>query len=136
MRGFCLWVIVNLMYKLYLLLLFIVGVINFLPVIGVLSLDRINQLYGLSLADNNLATLLRHRALLFGLIGGFIIYSVFNPEYQVAAIILAAISMLGYLCILWLSGDTNSELIKVARIDIIGLVLLLVAVVLKIFLIR
>lgn len=136
MRGFCLWVIVNLMYKLYLLLLFIVGVINFLPVIGVLSLDRINQLYGLSLADNNLATLLRHRALLFGLIGGFIIYSVFNPEYQVAAIILAAISMLGYLCILWLSGDTNSELIKVAQIDIIGLVLLLVAVVLKIFLIR
>jgi len=124
------------MYKLYLLLLFIVGVINFLPVIGVLSLDRINQLYGLSLADNNLATLLRHRALLFGLIGGFIIYSVFNPEYQVAAIILAAISMLGYLCILWLSGDTNSELIKVAQIDIIGLVLLLVAVVLKIFLIR
>lgn len=122
------------MYKIYLVLLFLVGVINLLPVIGVLSLDKINQAYGLSVSDNNLAILLRHRALLFGLIGGFIIYSVFNPEYQIAAMILAAISMLGYLIFFASVGDSNSALLKVAQIDIIGVILLLAAIIIKCFL--
>ena len=122
------------MNKIYLALLFLVGVINFLPVIGVLSLDKINQAYGLSVNDNNLAILLRHRALLFGLIGGFIIYSVFNPQYQIAAIVLAAISMLGYLVFYWSVGESNSALHKVAQIDIIGVVLLFAALFVKYFL--
>lgn len=119
------------MNKLYLLLLFLVGIINLLPVTGVLSLDRINQIYGLSVADDNLAILLRHRALLFGLIGGFIIYSVFNPQYQNVAIVFAVISLIGYLFFFWSIGGFNSELIKVAQIDIVGLVFLLAAGVLK-----
>ena len=41
--------------KIYLSLLFLVGVINFLPIVGILSLDKINQTYGLSIDDNNLA---------------------------------------------------------------------------------
>jgi hypothetical protein len=119
------------MNKIYLSLLFLVGVINFLPIVGMLSLDKINQAYGLSVTDNDLEILLRHRALLLGLIGGFVIYSVFNPHYQIAAIILAAISMLGYLYFSWSIGGGNPALVKVAQIDIIGVVLLLVAVVLK-----
>ena len=71
------------MSKIYLILLFLVGVINFVPIIGLLSLDKINQTYGLSVVDNNLAILLRHRALIFGLIGGLILYSVFNTQYRV-----------------------------------------------------
>ncbi len=122
------------MTKLYLFLLFIVGVINFLPVIGVLSIDRINQAYGLNVGDNNMAILLRHRALLFGLIGGFVFYSIFNPQYQNAAITLAAISMIGYLCFFWSVGGSNSELLKVAQIDIVGVVVLAVAIVVKYFL--
>lgn len=122
------------MNKIYLFLLFLVGVINFLPIIGVLSLDKINRTYGLTVSDNNLAILLHHRALLFGLIGGFVIYSVFNPHYQVAAIILAAISMVGYLYFFWSIGDSNSELLKVAQIDILGIVLLTIAILIKYFL--
>jgi len=119
------------MNKIYLAFLLLVGVINFLPIIGVLSLDKINHAYGLNVADNNLAILLRHRALLFGIVGGFIIYSVFNPHFQWAAIIMAAISMLGYLYLFWSIGDANNELLKVAKADVIGLVLLALAVVLK-----
>jgi hypothetical protein len=122
------------MNKIYLSLLFLVGVINFLPIIGVLSIDKINQAYGLNVTDNNLAILLQHRALLFGLIGGFIFYSIFNPQHQVAAIILAAISMLGYLYFSWSIGGSNQALLKIAQIDIIGIVLLLIAVVLRFFL--
>lgn len=121
------------MKKIYLLLLFLVGVINFIPVVGVLSLDNINQAYGLSVADNNLEILLRHRALLFGLIGGFIIYSVFSVRYQTTAIVLAAISMLGFLFFTWSIGSANSALIKVAQADMLGIVLLITVVVLRSF---
>ena len=122
------------MNKIYLSLLFLVGVINFLPIVGILSLDKINQAYGLSIDDNNLAILLRHRALLFGLIGGFVIYSVFKPQYQTASIVLAAISMLGYLYFFWSIGDSNTALLKIAQADIVGIVLLTFAIIIKCFL--
>ena len=122
------------MNKIYLSLLFLVGVINFLPIVGILSLDKINQAYGLSVDDNSLAILLRHRALLFGLIGGFVIYSVFKPQYQIASIVLAAISMLGYLYFFWFIGDSNPVLLKIAQADIVGIVLLIVALLIKCFL--
>jgi len=121
------------MNKAYLVLLFLVGVINFLPIFGVLSLDKINQAYGLSVSDNNLAVLLRHRALLFGLIGGFVIYSVFNPQYQTVAIILAGLSMLGYLFFFYSIGDSNSALLKIAQVDMVGVVLLVLAILIKRF---
>lgn len=117
--------------KIYLSLLFLVGLINFLPIIGIVSLDKINQSYGLSLEDNNLAILLRHRALLFGLIGGFIFYSLFNPQHQVVAITLATVSMLGYLYFFWSIGEANAALLKVAYVDIIGVVILFIAIALK-----
>jgi len=119
------------MNKVYLLLLFLIGVINFLPAIGLVSVDKINQAYGLRVTDRDLAILLRHRALLFGLIGGFVIYSVFKPQFQVAAIVLAAISMLGYLFFFWSEGNSNSALLKVAQIDMIGVVLLSIAIIIR-----
>jgi len=122
------------MNKIYLVLLFLVGVINFLPIIGILSLEKINQSYGLNVADENIAILLRHRALLFGLIGGFTIYSVFNSQYQIPAMVLAGVSMLGFLYFFWSIGDSNSSLLKIAMADIIGVVLLSAALIVKFFL--
>jgi len=83
------------------LLLFIVGVINFLPVMGVLSAARLSQAYAIELDGNDLVILMRHRALLFGIVGGFILYSVFVPGYQTVAMVMAALSMLGYIFLLW-----------------------------------
>ena len=124
------------MSKIYLILLFLVGVINFVPIIGLISLDKINQTYGLSVVDNNLAILLRHRALIFGLIGGLILYSVFNTQYQGVAIVIAAISMVGYLLLFGSVGGANQELLKVAKIDIVGIVLLGLAIGIKFVLLR
>jgi len=112
------------MNKLYLALLILVGLINFLPIIGIISIEKINQVYGLDIHDNNLAILLRHRALLFGIIGA---------QYQSAAIIMAAISMVGYLLFFGTIGGANSELLKVAQVDVVGIVLLTVAVALRYF---
>ncbi len=113
------------------ILLFIVGVINFLPVVGALSAAKLSQAYSIDLLDNNLVILMRHRALLFGVIGGFILYSVFVPSYQCAAMVMAAISMFGYLYLVWAVGGANESILKVAMIDVFGIACLVLAAVLK-----
>jgi len=52
-------------------LLIIVAVIHLLPLSGVLSGKRLTALYGLSFQEPNLEILMRHRAVLFGLLGVF-----------------------------------------------------------------
>ena len=113
------------------ILLFIVGLINFVPVIGVMSADRLSNAYSIELVGNDIVVLMRHRALLFGIIGGFILYSVFNPSYQIAAMIMAAISMLGFLYFVCAVGDYNGDIAKVAIIDLVGIAILAIAAILK-----
>jgi hypothetical protein len=119
------------MNKTITVLLILVGIINFLPVIGVLSASNINQAYSVEVTSNDLAILMRHRALLFGIVGGFVLYSAFVPHYQFAAMLMAAISMIGFLCIMWLVGDYNSSIFKVAIIDMAGIGFLVAAAILK-----
>lgn len=121
------------MNKIYLLPLFLVGLINFLPLIGLISLEKINKTYGLAVSSNDLEILLRHRALLFGVIGGFVFYSLFVPHYQSAAMALAAISMLGFMYLFHTVGEANDELFKIYKADILGLALLALSILLKYF---
>lgn len=118
------------MYKTAITVLFlIVGLINFIPVIGVISADQLTRLYGITLSDNNLIILLQHRALLFGIVGAFIIYAAFNPAVQPFAFVAGFISMLGFILIAWKTGGYNQELAKIITMDIIALVLLLIALI-------
>jgi hypothetical protein len=112
-------------------LLFVVGVINFLPVMGVISADKLSRAYQIELPGNDLIILLRHRAILFGVVGGFILYSVFQPMYQDAAMVMAAITMVGYLYIVWAVGGYNKAIFKVAMVDVVGIICLVLATVLK-----
>jgi hypothetical protein len=54
------------------------GLINFLPVTGALSGKRIQALYGVAVEDSNSEILMRHRAVLFGIVGALIIASAFG----------------------------------------------------------
>ncbi len=112
-------------------LLVTVGLINLVPLVGVLSAGRIAAGYGIELPGPDLEILLRHRALLFGVLGGFIVYAAFQPALQWPAMVLAALSMAGFLLLAWTVGGYNAALAKVALVDVIGLVLLAVAVLLK-----
>lgn len=113
------------------ILLLIVGTINFLPVIGVLSAETLSGAYSVDLIGNDIVILMRHRALLFGIVGGFTLYSVIKPSYQSAAIVMAAISMLGFLYFVWAAGDYNASMYKIAIIDLVGIICLAIAVTLK-----
>ena len=54
-------------------LLILVGIIHLLPVSGVLGVERLAVLYGITLEEPNLEILMRHRSVLFGLLGLFLL---------------------------------------------------------------
>jgi len=119
------------MSKLITLCLIIVGLINFIPVVGILSAHKLEGAYNIALSSNDLIILMRHRALLFGVLGGFILYSAFVPSYQGAAMIMAGISMVGFAVLLHSVGGFNASLNKVLIADYIGIVFLAIAAFLK-----
>jgi hypothetical protein len=114
------------------LLLVLVALINILPVLGVASAARVESAYSVELASSDLEILLRHRALLFGIVGGFILYAAFVPAYRSVAIVMAAVSMAGFLYLIWTAGDYNPALRRIAQADGVGLVLLAIAALLHV----
>ncbi|GFD91258.1 hypothetical protein KUL152_34840 [Tenacibaculum sp. KUL152] len=121
------------MSKVLFVLLISVGVINFLPVIGVLSAAKLESAYSVKLLSNDLIILMRHRALLFGLIGGFLIYSAFVPTYRTAAMVLAGISMVGFVVLAHLTGEFNQSINKIVLVDYAGILMLAAAVGVRLF---
>ena len=121
------------MNQLFTLCLVVVGLINLAPVLGLLSAPKLEQAYSISIPSKDLEILMRHRALLFGVLGGFILYSAFFPVYQVAAMVMAAVSMIGFAALVMLVGGDNKAISKVLIADLVGIGFLLAAALLKVF---
>ena len=85
-------------------LLVLVGIIHLLPLSGVLGADRLTTLYGITINEPNLEILMRHRAVLFGLLGFLFIYAAFSPSIRLFAIIAGFISVLSFIVIAWSVG--------------------------------
>ena len=113
-------------------ILFILAVIHLLPVAGVLGSDSLTRLYGISVLDSNTEILLRHRAVLFAIIGLFLLLSVFKSEYQPIAICMGLISVASFLLLTWSIEGLNSEISRVVKVDWLAMALLLVAGVINI----
>jgi hypothetical protein len=111
--------------------LVVVGFIKFAPVIGVISAKKLESAYSVSLVEKDLEILMRHRALLFGILGAFILYSAFNPLHQPAAMIMGGTSMVGFALLVLGVGGYNEAVGKVLYIDVLGILFLFAAVVLK-----
>ncbi|MGB0494853.1 MAG: hypothetical protein ACPGJI_00750 [Kangiellaceae bacterium] len=117
------------MSKLTAVFLILVGLINFIPVLGIFSQQNIENAYSIKLASDDLIILMKHRALLFGVIGGFVLYSVFVPSYQTAAMVLVGISMIGFVFLVLQVGEYNQSIFKILIADLVGIVFLLLAVI-------
>jgi hypothetical protein len=112
--------------KLISLMLVIAGVIHVLPLAGVAGSERLAALYGLDFSNPNLAILMRHRAVLFGLLGVFLIYAAFRPSQQPAAFVAGIVSAGAFLALAWATGDYNSLVAKVVAVDVVALVCLVI----------
>jgi hypothetical protein len=113
------------MQKLITVLLIIVGTIHVLPLSGALGGRRLANLYGMSFDEPNLAILMQHRAVLFGLLGVFIVYSAFHPAYQPLALIAGLVSVVSFLLVAVLVGGYNGAIARVVTVDIVALCCLL-----------
>lgn len=102
--------------------LFLVGLIHLLPLVGVLGAKRLHALYGIAFAEPNLLILMRHRAVLFGLLGALMIEAAFNSAHEAIALGIAGVSVTSFLVME--RGQGNAQLRSVARIDWFALALL------------
>ncbi len=107
-------------------MLTVVGIIHLLPLSGVLSVSRLQALYGVAITDPNLEILMRHRAVLFGILGAFQIYAAFRPVLQLAALIAGTISVISFLVITGMVGGHSVGIARVVTADIVAVVCLLI----------
>ncbi len=105
--------------------LLIAGIINILPSFITFLPDKIRDSYGIDIIDSNYELLLRHRAVLFAIVGGIMIYAAITKNNYSLALITGMVSMCSFILLYFLvDGPINEELRKIMLIDIAGIVIL------------
>ena len=101
--------------------LIITGIIHLLPISGVLGADKLAMLYGTAFDDPNLAILMRHRAVLFGLLGTLFVVAAFKPTFQPLAFVFGFVSVLSFLWLAWSTGNYNIHIDRIVFADLVAL---------------
>ena len=109
------------MQHLWTVLVLVSAAINLAPVLGAVSPERMTALYGIDLKDPNLHILMRHRAVLFGIVGGLLLVAAFHPPLRTLGYVVGFSSMLSFLVIAWLVGGYSAEIQRVILIDVLGI---------------
>jgi hypothetical protein len=118
------------MELIYRITLFVAGLINLLPSMLAFLPYKISKSYGIEIPNANYELLLRHRAILFGIIGGLMIFSSIVKKYYEIATIAGLISMTSFILLYFLiDRGISSELKKVMLIDILASLILLIGLV-------
>lgn len=102
------------------MLLVAIGLLNLIPVIGAISAEQLASLYGIGIESADLEVLMRHRAIMLGLIGAFLLAAAFRPSLQVAAASMGLVSMLSFVILTYVSGENGAKIEKVFAADIVG----------------
>jgi hypothetical protein len=108
-------------------ILLIAGVVNLLPIAPLLDPDLLDTMYQVAPVEPTSEILLRHRALVLGLVGVALIVSVFRSSWRTAALVSAAVANGGYVVLAATGGEVSAAATRVMMIDIAVLVLLAIA---------
>jgi hypothetical protein len=109
------------------IMLVIAGVIHLLPLPGVFGASQLTRLYGVPFDDPNLVILMRHRAVLFGLLGLFLIYAAWQTDLVTIALAAGLISALSFILLAWSVGGYNPAISRIVIADWIAVACLVVA---------
>jgi hypothetical protein len=113
------------------LILLTVGVVNLIPGVVALLPDRMVALYGVGVDGASMALLMRHRAVLLACVGLGLGVAAFVPALRPPALAFAALSKLSFLALYLMMPGLTVELRRVAAVDVVALVLLAVAALLR-----
>jgi len=114
-------------------LFLIAAFINLAPAVGAALPERMATLYGLTIDDPNLEILMRHRAILFGIVGGLLVAAAFHRPLRAVGYVVGFTSMLSFLLIAWLVGDYSNQIQRVAMVDLAGIASLAGAGIVQLF---
>jgi len=106
------------------LALLTVGIIHLIPLSGVLGPEHLVRLYGAAPSDPSALILMRHRAVLFGIVGGVCVLAAFKPDLQWLALVLGGFSVDSFLWLAWSTGGFNAHLQRVVVADMLALLCL------------
>lgn len=102
--------------------LVVATVVHLLPTWGVLSNSNVEQLYGVAVEGNDLQLLMRHRAVMFGILGVLSLVALFRPALRTVALATAFASLAAFLLLAWLITPHGPEVARVVRIDVFAVI--------------
>ncbi len=105
----------------------LVGLINLYPVVGVMGPAMLESLYGLPIQGADLVLLMRHRAVLFGLLGALLIAAAFRPALRPLAGVFGLVSMLAFVMLAFPPDGHGPAVQRVFWADVMAIALLIVA---------
>lgn len=105
----------------------VAAIVHTLPVLGAFGAPWLQKLYGLEFAEPNVLLLMRHRAVLFGILACVMVYAMWVPTFRWFALGMALVSTLSFVLMASPSSSHTPEIAKVVRIDWAVIVLLVVA---------
>jgi len=116
--------------KLITALMLVVALIHLVPITGVLGVARLESLYDVPISGNNMEILMRHRAVLFGILGVFFAYAAFTPTLQPLSFLVAFATLVSFFYLAFSIGEYNDAIRKIVYADVVAAVCLAGAVVL------
>lgn len=108
-------------------ILFIVGLGDLLPATLAIAPGRSLELYGIAVDSSVLSMLMRHRAVLEGMIGISLMVAAFRPGLRSTALTAGIVSKVSFSVLVLLSIGSLSSLHTMGWIEFAGLLLLIVA---------
>ena len=99
----------------------IVGAIHLMPIAPIFVPETLSRLYGIAPGDSTLLILLRHRAILLALVGILCLWASWSVQVRPAALLAAAINVMGFLGFYALYGNPSGALRTIAIADLIAL---------------
>ncbi len=106
------------------------AVIHITPGIGVVGSSALGLLYGVSAENPNIELLLRHRAVLFGILGLGFAAAAARHEWRTAGLTTAIVSTVSFIALAVIAPDRTAQIDRVIVVDgILALLLVIAAVV-------
>ncbi|HYD82071.1 MAG TPA: phosphopantetheine adenylyltransferase [Paucimonas sp.] len=101
--------------------LVVAAIIHLLPLAGAAGPHALSALYGVPFDDPNLQVLMRHRAAMFGILGGFLLHAAFARRLQAIAILMGLASAGSFVWIAFAVGGYNAALNRVVQADLLAI---------------
>lgn len=98
--------------------LFLGGLIHLLPFALAFLPERMQSAYGVEVTGPDMMLLLRHRAVLFGIVGAVMLYSSLKKRHYVPATFVGLASMLSFVLLYGVIGGINDSLRSVVWVDV------------------